>query len=193
MKKNYLLHYGLLFITLVTLSACSKIISLTTDEPIETDKGERTTGSFIDDEIIETKILVNFDKSSPELAQAHLSATSFNGIVLLTGQVNSEDLRQSAANAAAKVAKVRRVYNEISVSGAISMVARSNDAWITTKLKSKMLIKPEIEGGRVKVITENGIVYLMGLLSKEEGARVADIVRQTGGVQKVVILFEYIN
>ncbi|WP_019531271.1 BON domain-containing protein [Dasania marina] len=183
----------LLILLTLNLQGCSKIISMTTDGPLDQDEGERTTGSVIEDEVIETKILVNLDKTDQQLALAHISVTCYNGVVLLTGQVRDESLRQMAANIANDVRKVRKVHNEISVSGATSMVARSNDAWITTKLKSKMLIKPKIQGGRIKVVTENGTVYLLGLLTREEGARVAELAQQTSGVQKVVILFEYIS
>lgn len=197
MKNNSLITYALsislLLLPLLLVQGCSNFISLTTDGPVQQDEGERTTGSFIDDEIIETKTLVNIDKASPELAQSHISVTSYNGIVLLTGQVRDQELRQLAAKTAADIRKVRRVHNEIIVSGASSMIARSNDSWITTKLKSKMFIKPKIQSGRIKVVTENGTVFLMGLLSKDEGKRVAELARKTSGVQKVVIIFEYIS
>jgi osmotically-inducible protein OsmY len=90
-----------------------------TADPIESDRGERSTGSWIDDEIIETKALVNLDKADPDLAQAHISVTSFNGVVLLTGQVHNEELRQIAGATADKINKVRQVHNEITVSGTI--------------------------------------------------------------------------
>jgi osmotically-inducible protein OsmY len=187
------LSLALIFCFTLHLQGCSKIISITTDGPIDEDRGERTAGSVIDDEIIETKLLVNLDNKDPQFTQAHISVTSYNGVVLLTGQVPTESLRQIAAEVASNVNKVRRVHNELAVSGTASMVARSNDTWITTKLKSKMFIRPKIQGGRIKVVTENGTVYLMGLLSRDEGQRAANLVRQTAGVQKVVILFEYIN
>jgi osmotically-inducible protein OsmY len=164
-----------------------------TAEPIESNPGKRSTGSWIDDEIIETKALVNLDKASEELAQAHVSVTSFNGVVLLTGQVAREELRQTAGDIASKINKVRQVHNEITVSGTISLVARSNDAWISTKVKSKMLADDGIQSSRIKVVTENGIVYLMGLVTRDEADRAADIARRSGGVQKVVRIFEYIQ
>lgn len=191
MYRNFSLF--LLVLLTLNLQGCSKIISMITDGPLDKDEGERTTGSVIDDEIIETKVLVNLDKSDPELSQSHISVTSYNGVVLLTGQVRTESLRQIAANVANSIRRVRKVHNELTVSGATSMVARSNDSWITTKLKSKMLIQPKIQGGRIKVVTENGTVFLMGLLTRDEGKRVSELVRQTSGVQKVVILFEYIT
>ena len=182
----------IILITMFQLQGCSKIIGMTTDGPLGQNEGERSTGSFIDDEIIETKLLVNLDKASQALAESHINVTSYNGIVLLTGQVTSQDLRQQAAEIASRMTKVRRVHNELHVSGSSSVVARSNDSWLTSKVKSKMFFNAKIPGGRIKVVTENGVVYLMGLLTREEGQRAADLVRQTGGVQKVVILFEYI-
>ena len=179
-------------VSLFLLQGCSNIIDATTSEPIEDKPDKRTAGAFVDDEIIETKARVNIRKADPGLKQAHINATSYNGIVLLSGQVGNETLRQLAANTAAKIKKVKRVHNELTVAGNTSMLVRSNDTWITSKLKSKLLINKLIEGRRVKVVTENGTVFLMGLLSKEEGDRAAEVARKTGGVQKVVTLFEYI-
>lgn len=172
------------------LQACSNLISATTDEPFEEQPAERSAGGFIDDEIIETKALVNIDKSSEQLAQSHIVVVSFNGTVLLAGQVGSEELRQAAAQAVSKL-NVRRVHNEITVSGDTSMVARSNDTWITSKIKSKVLVNGDIDGSSIKVVTENGVVYLMGLVSKQEAEAITEIARTTAGVQKVVRIFEY--
>lgn len=180
----------ILFAHLAFLQGCSSIISATTDDSFEEKPAERSAGSFIDDEIIETKALVNIDKASEELAQSHIIVVSFNGIVLLAGQVSSEELRQLAAESVNKI-NVRRVHNEITISGSTSMVARSNDTWITSKLKSKMLVNGEIDGSTIKIVTENGVVYLMGLASKDEAEAITEIARTTSGVQKVVRIFEY--
>ncbi|ARN74877.1 BON domain-containing protein [Oceanicoccus sagamiensis] len=186
--------FSLFFIALLTLTiqGCSSILSATTADPIEVEEDERTTGSALDDEIIETVALVNLDKADEQLAQANIVVVSFNGVVLLAGQVNTAELRILAAETVAKINKVRRVHNEITVSGTTTMVARSNDSWITTKVKTKLLASSQVEGGRIKVVTENGVVYLLGLVTKDEAARAAEIARTTGGVQKVVRIFEYI-
>ena len=187
--------FRLIFLTLliINIQGCSSVLSAITADPIE-DKGDkRTTGSTLDDEIIETKALVNIDKADEELAHAHIVVVSFNGVVLLAGQVNTAEQRLLAADTVAKIGKVRRIHNEITVAGATSMVARSNDSWITTKVKTKLLANGEVEGGRIKVVTENGVVYLMGLVTREEATRAAEQARKTGGVQKVVRIFEYIQ
>ncbi len=186
-------YYSLFVAIALSIQGCSHIISATSSEPIKEKPTERSTGSRIDDEIIETKALVNIDKTDNRLAQSHINVTSYNGIVLLTGQVSTEALRQLAAQTVAKIKKVRRVHNELTLSGASSMVARSNDAWITTKVKSKMLASSKVQGQRIKVVTENGVVYLMGLVSRDEADRAAELSRKTGGVQKVVRIFEYIS
>lgn len=182
----------LLIFSLGLVQGCSSIISATKSEPIDNDAAERSFGAYIDDEVIETKALVNIDKAHPDLANSHIVVVSYNGIVLLAGQVASEQMRVLAADTVAEIKKVRRVHNEITLSGNTSMVARSNDAWITTKVKSKMLASSKIEAGRIKVVTENGVVYLMGLVTREEADQAAETARSTSGVQKVVRIFEYI-
>lgn len=189
------LFFNLLLLTIfvTTLQGCSNFLSATSPDPIKDKADERSFGTSIDDEIIETKSLVNIDKAHPQLAQSHINVTSFNTVVLITGQVADQNLRQLAAQTIAKIRGVKRVLNELTVSGATSMVARSNDTWITTKVKSKLLANDQVQGSKIKIVTENGVVYLLGLATKEEADRAADITRKTAGVQKVVRIFEYIN
>lgn len=189
---NILARTTLIISALCLLQGCSYLLSIGSADPIAEDAGERTTGALIDDEIVETKALVNIDKASPQLAQAHIVVSSYNGVLLLAGQVASEEMKALAGQTVAKISKVKRVHNELSIAGATSMVARSNDAWITTKVKSKMLASSELQSFRIKVVTENGVVYLLGLVSRAEADRAADIASTTAGVQKVVRIFEYI-
>ena len=99
--------------------------------------------------------------------------------MLLTGQVSSAELRQLSIDTAAKVGKVRRVHNELTIEGAISLVARTNDTWLTSKVKSKMLANSKIKGNSIKVVTENGVVFLMGIISKEEADRATEAANST--------------
>lgn len=186
------LSYLVLALSLTSMLGCSSIISLGTSDPIKENPAKRSFGAYIDDEIIEVKTKVNLGNISEQLKKSHISVISYNGVVLLTGQVANEELRQLATSTAEQVKKVRRVYNEITVSGATSALARSNDAWLTAKIKSKMIANSEVAARRIKVVTENGVVFLMGLVTKAEGDRAADVVRTTKGVQKVVRIFEYI-
>lgn len=178
---------------LVTVGGCSTIINETTDKPIESDPGSRTFGAVIDDQSIETTAAVNIAKADPNLDLAHLTVTSYNGIVLLTGQVINADLRQLAAKTAASVKNVRMVRNELEIGANSGFTARSSDTLLTTKIKSKLLGTKNIKDSRVKVVTENGVVFLMGLVTHEEADIASRVAQETSGVQKVVRLFEYVD
>ncbi|WP_426140217.1 BON domain-containing protein [Pseudomonas sp. DWP3-1-2] len=186
---------SLLALTLcLGLSGCSSVINASREKPIEDDRGTRTFGSKIDDSLIETKVAVNVAKASPDLDEnSHIVVSSYNGIVLLAGQTPRADLKQMAEQAAAAVQKVKKVNNEIQVMAPSSLLARNNDAWLTTKIKTQMLADSAIPGTRIKVITENGIVYLLGLLTQQEATRATNLVQGVSGVQKIVKLFEYID
>ena len=176
------------------ISGCSSVINASREAPIDDDRGTRTFGSKIDDSLIETKVAVNIAKASPDLDNnSHIVVTSFNGIVLLAGQTPRADLKQLAEQTASQVQKVKKVNNELQVIAPSSMLARSNDAWLTSKIKTEMLTDSAIPGSRIKVVTENGIVYLLGLLTQAEATRATNLVQGVSGVQKIVKLFEYID
>jgi len=189
---NGLSKVGILLTALV-VSGCTSIISETTDKPIESDPGSRTFGAVIDDQSIETTATVNIRKTDPNLDLAHIVVTSYNGVVLLTGQVLNEELRVRAAQTAAAVKNVRVVRNELVVAENSSFAARSSDTLLTTKIKSKLLTAKNIKDSRVKVITENGAVFLMGLVTHAEADIASTVAQETDGVQKVVRLFEYVD
>lgn len=187
------LTFSVLLGSFLALSGCASVVDVAHEEPIKEDTTSRTTGSFIDDEVIEIKALVNIGKASESLKLAHISVTSFNGIVLLTGQVATDQDRALAGQVTNKVRKVRKLHNELTVAGPTSAVIRTNDSWLTTKVKSKMLADGELQSMRIKVVTENGTVYLLGLVTNDQARRAVDITRQTAGIQKVVKMFEYVR
>ena len=169
-------------------------MNATRDEPIADNRGTRTIGSTIDDSLIETKAAVNIAKAHADLDQgSHIVVASYNGVVLLAGQTPRSDLKQMAEQAASSVQRVKRVHNELQVLQPSSALARSNDTWLTTKIKAQMLADNSVPGSRIKVITENGIVYLLGLVTRQEGNRATSLVQGVGGVQRIVKLFEYID
>lgn len=180
----------ILLCTVMTLSGCGSFLSSIQSEPIEDDPGERTYGARVEDESIETKGEVNISAASQALKDSHINVTSYNGYVLIVGQVPDAAAKQLASEVIRKIRGVRRIYNELEIAGNSSAMTRSSDTWLTTKVKSSLLASSEIEGNRVKVITENGVVYLMGLVSQPEAARITDAARSSQGVQKVVELFE---
>ncbi|CAI8724458.1 BON domain-containing protein [Pseudomonas sp. IT-P176] len=186
---------GLLALTLcLGISGCTSVVNASRESPIQDDRGTRTFGSKIDDSLIETKVGVNVAKANPDLdTQSHIVVTSFNGVVLLAGQTPRADLKAQAEQAAAAVQRVKTVHNELQIMQPSSLLARNNDAWLTTKIKTQMLTDASIPGSRIKVVTENGIVYLLGLLTKQEAAQATNLVQSVSGVQKIVKLFEYID
>lgn len=153
----------------------------------------RTPGTMIDDQVIETMVKRQIWNSDPGFDSSHLVAVSYNGVLLLAGQVESEALRQKAEEIARSMDKVRKVHNELQVGGPISMVARANDSWLTTKVKTKMIAADEVAGRKVKVVTENGTVYLMGLLPRAQADAAVEAARSVYGVQKIVKVFEYLD
>jgi osmotically-inducible protein OsmY len=175
------------------LSSCATLLDATTEDPIQLHPGKRTLGAMIDDEQLETIAQVNINKASPELNTAHINVVAYNGILLLTGQTSSGALRSLAGSTVNKIPKVRQVFNEIQVQGKTSVLSRTNDSWLTTKVKTILLANKDTNSGRIKVVTESGVVYLMGLLSRIEADNVAQLVSTIGGVQKVVKAVEYID
>ncbi len=178
---------------LVLAGGCTTIVDATTREPIELNPGKRSLGMRIDDSQIETIASVNINKAHKRLDEAPIDVHSYNAVVLLVGQVPDAELRSLAGKTADAIHSVRQVHNELEVDAPISFMTRTNDNWLATKVKTKLYASRDVEGGRVKVIAENASVYLMGLVSRAEADRITDIVRDTGGVKRVVRVFEYID
>ena len=172
-------------------SGCGSFMAAMDANAVKDNPGSRTFGARMDDESVETKAIININAADPAFKTSHINVVSYNGYVLLAGQVATAELKQKATDVLRDIQKVRRIYNELEVSGNSSSITRSSDTWITAKIKSILLASPETEGNRVKVVTENGVVYLMGLASQSEAERIADKASEVGGVQKVVRLFEY--
>ena len=175
------------------LSGCGTIMSSAGAGPIEEDPGERTFAQQMTDESIETKALVNINAADEAYDQAHLSVVSYNGFLLLVGQVPSEALKALATDVTRDLEAVRRIYNELEVGPETSAGTRTNDTWITTQVKSKLLASSDTPGRRVKVVTENAVVYLMGLLTAAEADRSALEAAEVKRVKRVVQLFEIIT
>jgi osmotically-inducible protein OsmY len=151
----------------------------------------RSVGAQADDEAIELKISNAINSQYGE--SVHAISTSYNGIVLLSGEVPTQEIWSSIGNLARNTVKVRSVYNELAVGPNADMSVRSNDTYITSKVKTRFLeATKEFSATHVKVVTQRGIVYLMGIVTRPEGDAAARIASTTTGVVRVVKLFEYI-
>ena len=123
---------------------------------------------------------------------SHISVTSYDQVILLTGEVTSTSLKAEAERIARDTPNVRRVYNEITVGEPISLSQRSKDALISSQVRSKMLAEKGLESGSIRIITENATVYLMGIATHEQADLAVLVARNTQGVNKVVKIFQYI-
>lgn len=123
----------------------------------------------------------------------HIEVTTFNQVVLLTGETNTPEQRQQVEDIARSNPDVKKIYNELTVKGTTSSLTRASDSWITTKIKTEMLATEDLRSGTIKVVTENGTVYLMGIVNHSQADIAVDIARKVSGVQKVVKIFKYNN
>lgn len=154
---------------------------------------ERSSQTIIDDEVIEAKGKDAIYADAKMAKRIHVNITSFNHVVLLTGEALSRAERDTIVDIVRRLDKVRRVHNEIRVADLTDFSSRTNDTWITSKVKTKMLATKGFDSTRVKVVTEDGTVFLMGLVSKEVGNQAAAITREISGVKRVVKVFEYVQ
>jgi osmotically-inducible protein OsmY len=176
----------------LSLTGCVPLIigGVAATAAVATDR--RTTGAQLDDELIEDKtagqILEQFKGGD-----VHVNVTSYNGNVLLTGEVPSESVKTEIGEIARRMPKARSVQNDLLIGVASNIGPRSNDTLITSKVKARFVEANKFQINHVKVVTERGTVYLLGIVRPEEGNAAAEIARTTSGVQRVVKVFEYVN
>jgi osmotically-inducible protein OsmY len=151
----------------------------------------RTPGIYIEDETIEWKAVGQL--RDVKFAGSHVNPTSYNRRVLLTGEAPSEEMKKELERWVRAVPNVKEITNEVQVAGASSLASRGNDALVTSNVKARMVNNGKFSPSHVKVLTEAGVVYLMGLVTPSEGEAAAEIARTTSGVSRVVKVFEYVN
>ncbi len=131
--------------------------------------------------------------TDPRFQNSHVVVSVFNQVVLLAGQTPIASLRVVAEKIAQSTPQVHRVYNEITVDQTRLLTEQSKDVWITGEVRAKLLTKKGLESGSIRVVTENEVVYLMGIASPEQAGLAVDVARQVNGVRKVVKVFQYIR
>ena len=169
---------------LLTLAACAT--TLTGNDP-----EARTPHQIVDDEDTELVAKRLILASDTRFDEAHVIVVCYNGVVLLSGQVESEELKSKAADQLNGLDNVRSVHNELEVASVPSVAARIGDAWITTKVKTAMVNAPSVHAGRVNVTTVDGVVYLMGDLTHQEADDAVAVTQTVSGPKKIVKAFEY--
>jgi osmotically-inducible protein OsmY len=155
---------------------------------------KRTPGDLIDDNALEFVIEREIRESDSGYEGAHIVVTVYDGIVLLLGEVPSAALREKATEVTESLYKVDpdKVNNYLTVGGPISMLARTNDGYLSTKVKTRLLLAEGVPGSKVKVVTENGVIYLLGKITASDADLVVAETQKSFGVQKIVKVFDYL-
>jgi osmotically-inducible protein OsmY len=151
----------------------------------------RTAGVQLEDQNIELKTLTRIRETVGD--RGHVNATSFNRMVLITGEVPTEADRVAMEQTIARIENVRSTVNDLAVMAPSSLTARSNDAILTSKVKATFIDAKDLHATAVKVLTERGTVYLMGRVTEREATRAVELARGISGVQKVVRVFEVLS
>lgn len=175
-----------------TLSACAPLLiggAIWGGSMLVTDR--RTSGTQIDDQSIELKSVRRVTDVIGD--RGHVNVTSYNRLVLITGEVPTDADKAAVEQAVARIDNVRSIVNELTLAAPSSLSARSNDTLMTSKVKASMVDAKDIQANAYKVVTERGVVYLMGRVTEREANRAADIARGVSGVQKVVKVFDVVS
>lgn len=150
----------------------------------------RTAGTQLEDEAIELKAGARAREVSPA---GHINVTSYNRMLLVTGEVPNDVDRKAVEQVVGRIENVRSVVNELAIAGNSALGVRSSDSLISGKVKASFIDAKDLQAQAIKVTTERGVVYLMGMVTEREAARASDVARTISGVQKVVRVFELIS
>ncbi len=190
-KKHYFFAVAVLT-TATLLSGCAAVIvggAAATTAVVATDR--RTTGEQVEDRAIELKAESRLRSLLGE--NARVNSLSYAGVLLLTGDVPTANDKQRAGESAATVEKVKKVVNELRVGDITPISVRSNDTWLTSKVKTALINTKEVPSRTIALTTERGVVYLMGRVTHTEAQRAAIVASEVGGINKVVNGFEIIS
>lgn len=193
--RKIILILSVFLLTLFSLSGCVPMVLTGIGAGAGTGalmvEDRRSSGIFIEDERLELKISRRISEHLGD--KAHVNVTSFNRNVLLTGEAPDEFTKKEIEKLAMSIENVKNTSNEVAIAPNSSLASRSNDTLITSKVKTRFISNGEFQINHIKVITENGVVYLMGLVTKKEGDVAAQIASATVSVTKVVKVFEYLD
>ena len=183
----------IVLITIILLQGCATAIITGAATGVTIAHDRRTTGAVIDDQGVEFKAALAIFNNKDIYEQSNINVTSYNGIILITGETLTEQLKRQVYDLVRVIPKVRTIHNELIIAAPSSLPSRSSDAWITSKVKAKITSDRQIDPFYIKVVTEHGVVYLMGIVNQSESDRAVGITSNSAGVQRVVKMFEYSN
>ena len=190
-------HFIFIILTSTLLTGCSTLMTGGAEiTGLSLLHDRRTSNALINDERIEINAGIELNSHDDTRSECHFNVTAYNGTVLVTGEAPTEQLRSKVISIVQTIAGVKLVHNELTIAPPSSFTSRSHDTLITTKVKSALSNinnLPGFDATRVKVITEKGVVYLLGLVHKNEGLVATEIARRETGVKQVVKIFEFIE
>lgn len=193
--KNLFLNSLLFILLLPALVSCVPLFAVGVGAGAGTgavmSDDRRTSGMFVEDEVIELKSVRRIKEQFKDTV--HINVTSYNRNVLLTGEAPQDETKQRIETLVMSVDNVRNIVNDIKVSENSSLASRSKDSLITSNVKARFLHSGQFRFNHIKVITENGIVYLLGMVKRDEAENAAEIASATSGVLKVIKVFEYLD
>ena len=175
----------------INLQGCFPVVAIGAGTGVLMTEDRRTSGTFIEDQGIDLKASNRLGEKFKDTI--HVNITSYNRTVLMTGEVPTEAVKQEAEKIVRGVPNVGNVLNELVIAGNSNYTSRSNDTYLTSKVKVRFVDMAKFQANHVKVVTESNVVYLLGLVTRKEAENAVEIARTTSGVQKVVKLFEYID
>ena len=175
---------------LVLLQGCAAAVVAGGATAMTAANDRRTLGAQIDDKNVVLKAQRALADNPGTADGSNINITSYNGVILLTGQTRSEQVRQQAQALVGKIDGVRDVQNQIRLGNNTAMTTRTRDGWISTKVKSQLLADEQVSGLNIKVVTENAEVFLLGIVTAQEAAKAVDIARHVEGVSRVIKAFE---
>lgn len=184
--------FCLLFVSF-SLIACTAFMDVNSEGMVDEDFGKRTRGTVTEDKDIERKAVVNFTNHSGIADSANIRLHSYNRSVLLTGQVPDQQSKQLATKIAQQIRQVKRVHNELEIGPAIGFGQRSKDRLLASRVRTRLLTADKVQSSRIEVITSNGSVYLMGLVTRDESQRAIEAAKLSSGIVRIVKVFEYID
>jgi osmotically-inducible protein OsmY len=182
------------FSVVTTLAGCTSLMaSVSGPDPVGKPAGERTLSMSIEDSSIERAANINIYKADTRFHDANVNVVSFYGSVLLVGQVQNEELKTQAEKVVRQIAEVKQVHNELTVADASYYLERSSDGIISTRIRTALTLEKGYPSSRTKIFTVSGTVYLLGKLTAAEADQAVAIIKQVGGVKKIVKLVDYLS
>lgn len=182
-------YYWLLLILLITLTGCTNV-AMTSAQALY---NRRSLEKNFKDQYLTMKAFKAIKIDDDRFKNANIAIATYNEEMLIAGQVPEAWQRQAAEDIAKKIPDVKRVYNWVTIASPSSSLTKISDSWITAKVKAKLIASEDVDATRIKVVTENGTVFLMGIVQPDEANAAVDLASSTDGVEKVVKIFSYLK